>query len=175
MVLRLERDGSKARNPRCCLMRLQPLIILLLAGSTCTAAAQDRGKIIPDDWTAESRASPTAPLQFTSPDGTAWAMTYATRVDNGSKSIPDAAIPRKGERVTYRRVTPRFVAIAGTKGDRIFYRKSNLACGGTRWHHIALEYPEQDRRKMDAIVTRMAHGMNRYDADCAASKSRRGG
>ena len=156
-------------------MRLQPLIILLLAGSTCTAAAQDRGKIIPDDWTAESRASPTAPLQFTSPDGTAWAITYATRADSGDKRIPGAAMPRKGERVTYRRVTPRFVAIAGTKGDRIFYRKSNLACGGTRWHHIALEYPEQDRRKMDAIVTRMAHGMNRYDSDCAAAKSRQAG
>jgi hypothetical protein len=38
-------------------MRLQPLIILLLAGSTSAAADQERGRIIPDDWTAESRAS----------------------------------------------------------------------------------------------------------------------
>ena len=158
--------------PRCCLMRVEPLIFLLLMSSAWTAAAQERGSLIPGDWVEESRTSPSAPLRFTSPDGRAWVMMYATPADG--RSPPTAALPRKGERVTYRRVTPRFVAIAGVKGSNgIFYRKSNLACGGTRWHHIALEYPEQDRRKMDAIVTRMAHGMNRYDADCAASKSRR--
>ena len=52
-------------------MRLQPLIILLLAGSTSAAADQERGRIIPDDWTAESRASAGAPLRYTSPDRTA--------------------------------------------------------------------------------------------------------
>jgi hypothetical protein len=101
-------------------MRLQPLIILLLAGSTSAAADQERGRIIPDDWTAESRASAGAPLRYTSPDRTAWAMMYTTPADGGSKRVLSAAMPSKGERVTYRRVTPRFVAIAGLKGKRIF-------------------------------------------------------
>jgi hypothetical protein len=155
-------------------MQRWPLIFLFLTGSAAAAAAQDRPKIVPADWIQEPQASPGAPLKFTSPDGRAWAMTHATRADG--RRPPPAVLPREGERVTYRRVTPRFVAIAGVKGrDGIFYRKSNLACGGTRWHHIALEYSEQDRRKMDSIVTRMAHGMNRYDSDCAAAKSRRSG
>lgn len=174
LIARRVSNGSKLGMPRYTIMRLQPLIILLLISSVSTAAAQERGIIVPGDWIEEARTSSSAPLRFISPDGRAWATMYATPAEG--RGLPRAALPRKGERVTYRRVTPRFVAIAGVKGSNgIFYRKSNLACGGTRWHHIALEYPEEDRRKMDPVVTRMAHGMNRYDADCAASKSRRAG
>ena len=40
-------------------------------GSTSAAADQERGAIIPDDWTACFRASAGAPLRYTSPDRTA--------------------------------------------------------------------------------------------------------
>src|SRR5918997_6907371 len=107
-------------------MRLYLPVLLLISG-VCTAAAQDRGTIVPADWVEEPRTSPTAPLRFTSPDGKAWAMMFATPADG--RRPPKAVLPRQGERVTYRRVTPRFVAIAGVKGsDGIFYRKSHLAC-----------------------------------------------
>jgi hypothetical protein len=41
---------------------------------------------------------------------------------------------------TLRRETD-WLAVSGFKGDRIFYRKAVIACGGTVWHHIEFEYP----------------------------------
>jgi hypothetical protein len=38
-----------------------------------------------------------------------------------------------------------------------------------------LEYPAEDKRKMDALVTRVAHGMNRFDHDCRGSASETSG
>ena len=42
----------------------------------------------------------------------------------------------------------------------------NLACGGTRWHHIELQYPRGEKRRMDATVTAIARGMTLYHDDC---------
>jgi hypothetical protein len=76
------------------------------------------------------------------------------------------------EQITYQRQTNRFAVVSGYKGDRIFYRKSNLACRGNSWHTIALEYPAAAKRAMDAVVTRIARGMNRYDSACLGRKDR---
>ena len=155
-------------------MRIPLLILVLVAGGTTVAVAQDRPGVIPAGWNQQPRHSTTEPLKFTSPDGTASLALYGTPADKsrGSKSAFEIA---DGERVTYRRSTPRFVAVSGFRGDRIFYRKSNLACRGTRWHHIALEYAAKDKRKMDTLVTRVAHGMNRFDQDCRGSASETSG
>ena len=90
-------------------------------------------------------------------------MGHASPVQGSVRQEMDAIAFRDGERVTYHRRTRSFIAVSGYKGDRIFYRKSNLACDGQRWHHVALEYPAADKRKMDRTVTWIAHGMNRYD------------
>ncbi|HET7681042.1 MAG TPA: hypothetical protein VFK79_13035 [Xanthobacteraceae bacterium] len=137
------------------------LLILLIAG-TGAAQAQRANPMVPPNWVQEERDSPTEPLRYSSPDGTAWLTLHAGPAEQRPKVGPAG----EGERVTYLRKTKRFVAVSGFKGDRIFYRKSNLACQGTRWHHIALEYPAEDKRKMDALVTRVALGMNRFDNDC---------
>jgi hypothetical protein len=155
-------------------MRMPLLILVLVIGGTNAAVAQHRPAVIPAGWIQQTRHSNAEPLKFTSPDGTASLTLYATPAEKsrGSKNAFGIA---DGERVTYRRSTPRFVAVSGFRGDRIFYRKSNLACRGTRWHHIALEYPAEDKRKMDALVTRVAHGMNRFDHDCRGSGSETSG
>ena len=57
------------------------------------------------------------------------------------------------------------IAVSGYRDDQIFYRKSNLACGGTRWHHIELQYPRGEKRRMDATVTVIARGMTLYHDD----------
>jgi hypothetical protein len=136
--------------------------ILLLAGVTA-AQAQRANPMVPHDWVQEARGSPTEPLRYSSPDGTAWLEMHAAPA--GERPRADR-LAGEGERVTYLRRTKRFIAVSGFKGNRIFYRKSNLACGGTRWHHIAMEYPAEDKRRMDALVTRVALGMNRFDNDC---------
>jgi hypothetical protein len=33
-----------------------------------------------------------------------------------------------------------WLAVSGIKGNKIFYRKAVIACGGKVWHHIAFEY-----------------------------------
>jgi len=63
---------------------------------------------------------------------------------------------RADETITYQNRGRSWIAVSGYWGDQIFYRKSNLACDGTRWHHIELGYPREDKKKMDAAVTRMA-------------------
>ena len=73
---------------------------------------------------------------------------------------------RTGETVTYQRRGASWIAVSGYRDDQIFYRKSNLACGGTRWHHIELQYPRSAKRRMDGTVTAIARGMTLYHDDC---------
>jgi serine/threonine-protein kinase len=131
------------------------------------AAAQPRPKMIPPGW-QEVREDPQwRGRRFVSPDGSAWfAVSAAPAADRSLREHMDRVAYREGERITYQRRTRGFIAVSGFKGDRIFYRRANLACGGTRWHHIALEYPAEDKRKMDALVTHISHGLQHYDDDC---------
>ena len=71
-----------------------------------------------------------------------------------------------GERITYQRRGASWIAVSGYRGDQIFYRKSNLACGGRNWHHIELLYPREQKRPMDQTVTFIAHAMTKYGNDC---------
>jgi hypothetical protein len=148
--------------------RTKAFLMVVLVGWPSVGEAQ-RIPFLPQGWIEETRQSPSEPLRYTSPDGRAWLTLYATPADNGRRltlGAPD-------ERITYRRVTPRFVAVSGFRGDLIFYRKSNLACNGTRWHHVTLDYPAEDKIKMDRLVTRVAHTMNHFDKDCQGSRAHR--
>jgi hypothetical protein len=71
-----------------------------------------------------------------------------------------------GEQITYLKRAPTWVAVSGYRDGKIFYRKSNLACGGRRWNQVELIYPKERKRSMDGIVTRIAHGMTEYAGDC---------
>jgi hypothetical protein len=125
--------------------------------------AQGRPLLVPPNWVADTDVPSTEPPRYISPDGSAWVSMFAT---SGGERMQISVRP--DEQITYKRVTPGFVAVSGFKGgNRIFYRKSNLACGGKRWHHLVLEYDAADKRKMDRLVTRLAHGMNRFDRKCS--------
>jgi hypothetical protein len=41
-----------------------------------------------------------------------------------------------------------------------------IACRGTRWNFVELEYPRDIKRQMDATVTHIARGMTFCSADC---------
>jgi hypothetical protein len=46
------------------------------------------------------------------------------------------------------------------KDDRIFYRKAVLACGGTVWRHLALQYPTGAISMLDPLVTRVSRALD---------------
>ena len=131
------------------------------------AGAQRLPSIVPPGWTQEQADPETKTRRFVSPDGKAWLQTKQTEADPSAlnQNMDDVAY-RDGEKITYQKRGRDWIAVSGYWGDQIFYRKSNLACGGTSWHHIEFGYPREDKRKMDAAVTRMAHGMTAYSKDC---------
>jgi len=78
----------------------------------------------------------------------------------------DRLMYRDGETITYRRRGDSWLAVSGYRNGDIFYRKSNLACGGSRWNTIDLQYPRDAKRPLDAIVTEIARRMGDYGSEC---------
>jgi hypothetical protein len=151
--------------------KLAPTLLLLIAISP--VHAQRLPSIVPNGWRQESADPETKTRRFVSPDGKAWLETKQTPADRSAleRDMDDVAY-RPEEQITYQKRGLTWIAVSGYWGDQIFYRKSNLACGGTRWHHVEFGYPRELKRRMDAAVTRMAHGMTNYSNDCGARASR---
>jgi hypothetical protein len=147
-------------------------VALLLVISAAAAEAQRRPGIVPPGWTEEAAASDQRGRRYSSPDGSAMLTVHASPAEGSRRDHMDRVASGEGERITYQRRAPGWIAVSGFRGDRIFYRKSNLACGGSRWHTVALEYPAADKRRMDAHVTHIAHAMNSYGDDCPRLRSR---
>ena len=78
----------------------------------------------------------------------------------------DRLMYREGETITYQRRGRSWLAVSGYRDGEIFYRKSNLACRGTRWHTIELQYPREAKERLDRIVTAIARNMGSYGSDC---------
>ena len=146
------------------LMKRMAFLLLLL---TVSDAQAQRQSLVPRGWTQEFASPETKTRRFVSPDGRSW-LTAKQSVANRSalRRDMDELANRPGEMVTYQRRGTSWIAVSGYRDDQIFYRKSNLACGGTRWHHIELQYPREEKRKMDATVTAIAHNMTQYHNDC---------
>ena len=49
-----------------------------------------------------------------------------------------------------------------TAENRIFYRKTMLACWGRKWHNLAFEYSASDKSAMDEFVTRASYALGSY-------------
>jgi hypothetical protein len=121
------------------------------------AAPRAYGQLVPSSWQLEPPNPSWSGKRFVSPDRAAWLATYASTVE--PEPIPDhmkTVAFGEGEEITYLRGERDWIAVSGLKGDRIFYRKAVLACGGKVWRHIAFEYPAGDKRRMDAFVSRVA-------------------
>ena len=114
-----------------------------------------RAGFVPPTWQLQPPDPNWHGKRFVSPDGTSWLATYASTAEKEAiadhmKTIAFA----DGEQITYLRGERSWVAVSGFKGDRIFYRKAVLACGGRVWRHVALEYPAEQKRSLDAFVER---------------------
>ena len=143
------------------------------AGRQDRAEARHRSErtrpFIPADWQLEPPDPKWSGKRFVSPDGQAWFAAYST--DAAKESIDDhmrAIAFAGGETLTYIRGESDWIAVSGTKGDRIFYRKAVVACDGRAWHQIAFEYPITMRRYIDPMVQRASAAVDATDEGCDA-------
>jgi hypothetical protein len=147
------------------------LIFLLIALATVSAAEAQRVRLVPHGWSQELADPQTRTRRFVSPDGRSLLVTRQTMANRAALNRDmDTIAYRADENITYQRRGTSWIAVSGYRNGRIFYRKSNLACGGTRWHHIELEYPRREKLQMDATVTRIARGMTTYGEDCGSRR-----
>jgi len=154
---------------RFALVCMQPktLAVFLCMVAALPAHAQRRPSLVPPGWTQEAADAETKTRKFASPDGTSFLFGRQIKADRSALHRDlDRIAYRDGEEITYHRRASSWIAVSGYRQSRIFYRKINLACGGTRWNFIELEYPRENKRRMDPIVTRIARGMTLYGDDC---------
>jgi len=140
------------------------VFVLLLA----PAAAQhvqvqnDFRSIAPRNWTLLPYGKDNE-RRFVSPQRDAWLSLYATHVEGSTAAHLERWGVKPGEQVTYEKRGRDWAVISGyTGGDRIFYRRTMLACGGRKWHDLDFEYPARDKRAMDEFVTRASHALAAY-------------
>ena len=149
-------------------MRKGLLCTVSVALAVCAQAktpekATDYHSIVPSDWTL-LREDPTShERRFISPSGDAWLALYAEPADREPIQAHIAQVRQhENERITYEREEQTWIVVSGYIGDRIFYRKAMLACGGQVWHHLAFEYPAIQKRAFDLFVTRSSYALQAY-------------
>ena len=148
-------------------MRSLAVAVSLVIACSAAAQAQRRPSLVPPGWTEVYKDAATRTRRFRSADGAVHMTTSQTRSNPGERAREQDAIARRpDEAITYQRRAPSWIAVSGYRGDDIFYRKSNLACGGRRWNNVEFVYPRADKTRLDATVTAVARGMTRYADDC---------
>jgi hypothetical protein len=122
--------------------------------------------MIPPNWQLQPPDPNWKGKRFLSPNSSSWLAVYSLPTENESiASHMQSVAFAEGEILTYLRGERDWIAVSGLKGDRIFYRKAIIACGGKAWHHIAFEYPMALKREMDAYVTRAAYIVDQAEND----------
>jgi hypothetical protein len=117
---------------------------------------------IPAGWTLQPEDPNFSGRRYMAPDGSAWLALYSAPADKdkAAEHLKNVAFA-EGEDVTYIRGARDWLAVSGLKGDRVYYRKAALACGGTLWRHIAFEYPADQKPTLDRVVERAAQAFDR--------------
>jgi len=148
-------------------MKVFAIAVSLVTAFSAAAQAQRRPSILPPGRTQVYKDTATRTRRFQSADGAVTLTTSQSRSSPGERRREQDEIARRpGETITYQRRTPTWIAVSGYRGDDIFYRKSNIACGGRRWNNVEFVYPRADKKRLDATVTAAARGMTRYADDC---------
>jgi hypothetical protein len=121
---------------------------------------------IPAGWTLQPEDPNFSGRRYMAPDGSAWLALYSAPADKdkAAEHFKNVAFA-EGEQVTYIRGARDWLAVSGLKGERVYYRKAALSCGGTLWRHIAFEYPAEQKPVMDRMVERAAQAFDRLAED----------
>jgi hypothetical protein len=76
------------------------------------------------------------------------------------KSYVENYVEESGAGITYRQITDRFFVASGTKDGKIFYQRCNfLTRPDAMVHCFEMRYPEQEKEKWDAIVSRVSRSL----------------
>ncbi len=111
----------------------------------------------PADWTMGPEPANDDGRQFFSPDAQAsLTISGMFAVDGRAEEMAEKARPLDGENVTYSAKGANWLALSGTRGDKIFYRKSLLSCRNQVWNDVEIEYAAEDKSKYDALVAHVA-------------------
>ena len=109
-------------------------------------------------------------------DRTAWFASYSAPVGDESVAGHMKTLAFADEEViTFLQGERNWISVSGVKGNRIFYRKAIIACAGKTWHHIAFEYPADQKQRMEPFVIRaaeFAHHSENEGCDEAVSSAR---
>jgi hypothetical protein len=140
--------------------------LLLIAAVPTAVLAKPRRSLVPPGWTEVYKDAATRTRRFKSPEGAVTLTARQTAVGRDRTADLDDIALRRGETITYQRRARSWIAVSGYRGGDIFYRKSNVACGGTRWNNVEFIYPRAEKKHLDATVTAVASGMARYSDDC---------
>jgi len=117
---------------------------------------------IPADWTLQPADPNFSGRRYMAPDGSGWLALYSAPADKDKVAarLKEVAFA-DGEDVTYLRGAREWLAVSVLKGDRVYYRKAAIACGGTIWRHLAFEYPAEQKPTLDRMVERAAQAFDR--------------
>ena len=124
--------------------------------------ARGDSNFIPADWQLQPADPKFNGRRYMAPDGSAWLALYSAPAEKDAIAahLKNVAFA-DGEEVTYLRGARDWLAVSGLKGDRVYYRKVVLACGGTMWRHVAWEYPAQAKPVIDRMVERATQVLDR--------------
>ena len=137
------------------------LALILLALPAAAQRGDDYPRIIPRDWTLLPPKN--NEWRAVSPREDAWLSLYITPAEDSTSAQLREFGVGAGDRVTYQRQGQGWTVVSGyTAENRIFYRKTMLACEGRKWHNLAFEYPASDKRAMDEFVTRASYALGSY-------------
>jgi serine/threonine-protein kinase len=116
---------------------------------------------VPADWRPGREPDNGDGLAFTAPDGEA-SITVSGGLhvlDTVGEAMDIIEEPNEGETVTYRSRNRRAVTVSGTKGQRIFFRRSILSCRDTVWNTVQIEYPAARKVAFDPLVAHVARSL----------------
>lgn len=138
--------------------------ILIAASAQAEPApgTYDFRSIIPHDWRAVPPPQSLNARGFVSPDGNSKIVLYAKRAIRPVAAQLGRLRTVPGGDITYEREGRSWIVVSGFKGNRIFYRKAMLACGGRAWHYLEFEYPANQKRAFDEFVTRSSMALGAY-------------
>ena len=92
--------------------------------------------------------------RFRSADGRAELIVQAAAIGSNVDPAEFLARQHPPRRIQYKRITPRFFAVSGYKGDKVWYDRCNFAKGVV--HCVLINYPAREERAWDGIVTRIS-------------------
>ena len=164
------RFGYRGHAPR--VMLAPPSYAL---GRSANAYTREGREFPPPTWQLQPPDPKWQGRRYVSPGGEAWLAFYASPADGEPTSAHLKTVAfADGEEITALQASRDQLMVMGVKGDQAFYRKARLACRGSQWHHVALEFPFStdpgQARSYEMLAAQASRAVDLADDDgCMAS------